>query len=73
MTPQQQFGAAVRLRRRELRLSQHDLGRLLDLQPSVSRLERGGRDARLDTMVRIARALRTTPAELVRQIGALAT
>lgn len=50
-------------------MSQFEFAQALRVQPSaISRLERGGRDPRLDTIVRVARVLETTPAELIRDI-----
>ncbi|MHB1782517.1 MAG: helix-turn-helix transcriptional regulator [Acidimicrobiales bacterium] len=56
----------VRERRRELRLSQLELGRRAGLtQQAVSYIERGIGIPRVTTMVRVARSLGTTVEQLV--------
>jgi transcriptional regulator with XRE-family HTH domain len=64
--PQQQFGANLRRLRRDAGLSQMQLGDRANLHFSeISRLERGLRDPRLTTVMRLARALDVPPAELL--------
>ena len=64
-----EFGANVRRLRAAAGLSQEQLGELCDMHLSaVSRLERGLRDPRLTTIMRLAKALSVTPAELVEDV-----
>ena len=61
------FGARLRECRRAAGLSQEQLGFAAGLhRTEISLLERGGRDARLSTVARLARALGHEPADLVR-------
>lgn len=70
MQPQQQFGANLRRLRLAAGLSQMQLGDRAGLHFSeISRLERGLRDPRLTTVVRLARALGVPPAELLPGAG----
>jgi transcriptional regulator with XRE-family HTH domain len=67
--PEQQLGANIRRLRRDRGLSQEALAHASELHPTeVSRLERGVREPRLGTIVRIARALRVEPARLLERI-----
>lgn len=51
-------------------ISQEELGFLCELhRTEISLLERGGREPRLGTIVKLAGALETTPAELCSGIG----
>lgn len=69
MRPVEQFAANVRARRIAAGLSQEQLSRLTDLHPTeISRLERAVREPRLSTIVRVARALDVTPAELLERV-----
>jgi transcriptional regulator with XRE-family HTH domain len=62
----QRFARNLREHRVRLGLSQEALGDACDLhRTEISLLERSGRDPRLSTIVRIAQALRVTPAELL--------
>jgi transcriptional regulator with XRE-family HTH domain len=64
--PKQQFAANLRRLRLAAGLSQMQLGDRAGLHFSeVSRLERGLRDPRLTTIVRLAGALQVPPAELL--------
>jgi transcriptional regulator with XRE-family HTH domain len=64
--PQDQLGANIREIRRAAGLSQMELSDRCGLHFSeISRLERGGRDARLSTIVKLARGLGVSPAELL--------
>lgn len=66
MEPRERFGGNVRAMRTRRGLSQEALAERCRLHPTeISRLERGVRDPRLATMVRIARALGVAPAELL--------
>ena len=70
MDAQGQFGATVRRLRLAAGLTQEQLGERCKMDLSaVSRLERGGRNPRLDTMVRLAEALGVPPAALLQDIG----
>lgn len=62
MSPRQRFAANLRRARTELGLSQEELGLRCDLhRTEVSLLERGGREPRLGTIVKLAAVLETTP------------
>lgn len=70
MTPQQQFGANLRRLRRAAGLSQMELADRSKLHfTEISRIERYGRDVRLITVVKLARGLDLTPADLLADIG----
>jgi transcriptional regulator with XRE-family HTH domain len=65
MTPQERFAANLRLARTKVGISQEELGNRCDLhRTEISLLERAGREPRLGTLVKLAGALETTPAEL---------
>ncbi len=69
MDPLEQFATNLRRRRSSASLTQEELGFKADLHPTeVSRLERGKRDPRLSTIVRLARALDITTGELLRGV-----
>lgn len=64
--PVEQFAANMRAARVRLGLSQEALGHAAGLhRTEISLLERGARDPRLVTIVRVARALKLAPAELL--------
>jgi transcriptional regulator with XRE-family HTH domain len=64
------FAHNLRERRRASGLSQEALGHRAGLHPTeVSRLERGTRDPRPSTLVRLATALEIPVAELVDGVG----
>lgn len=66
MQPQDQLGANIRELRRAAGLSQIELSHRCGLHFSeISRLERGGRDARLSTIVKVAQGLGVAPAQLL--------
>ena len=66
VTPQQQFGRNVRAARERLGVSQVRLGAAARMhRTEVSLLERGTRDPRLSTLVRLAKALGIAPATLL--------
>ena len=69
MDAQAQFGATVRRLRLAAGLTQEQLGERCRMDLSaVSRLERGERNPRLDTLVRLARALDVPPAALLEDV-----
>ena len=66
MNPQERFAANLRRARTDAGLSQEELGRRCGLhRTEVSLLERAGREPRLGTIVKLARALRSTPDALL--------
>lgn len=70
MTPQERFAANLRRIRTAAGISQEELGYLCDLhRTEVSLLERAGREPRLATIVKLAGALKTTPADLCEGIS----
>lgn len=70
MNPQERFAVNLRKARTEAGVSQEELGYLCDLhRTEVSLLERAGREPRMATIVKLAGALNTTPAQLCEGIG----
>jgi transcriptional regulator with XRE-family HTH domain len=66
VTPAEQFGATIRMIRRSYGWSQETLGGLAGLhRTEIQKLAGGRRDPRLETIVRLARALRVDPGLLV--------
>jgi transcriptional regulator with XRE-family HTH domain len=64
--PTAQFAANLRRLRLAAGLTQERLSAAIQMEPAeISRLERGGRDPQLLTMVRLARGLDVTVAELL--------
>ena len=60
------FGAAVRLRRKELQLSQEALADLAEIDRShMGKIERGERNVTLLNIIRIAFALEVKPSDLL--------
>ncbi|MBK8294082.1 MAG: helix-turn-helix transcriptional regulator [Solirubrobacterales bacterium] len=69
MNVQDKFANALRARRKELKLSQEELGDLCGIhRTEISLLERSGRDPRLTTIVKISRALEIEPSRLIEGI-----
>lgn len=63
--PAQRFGQNVRKRREELDMTQEDLAHAASMHPTaISHIELGKRDARFNNIVRIAGALKVSPATL---------
>jgi transcriptional regulator with XRE-family HTH domain len=63
--PQERFGVNLRKKRLRLALSQEELGLRCGLdRTEVSLLERGGRSPQLETILKLAGVLRTTPNQL---------
>ncbi|HEY5053279.1 MAG TPA: helix-turn-helix transcriptional regulator [Solirubrobacterales bacterium] len=66
MEPQEQFAANLRTHRRRSRLSQEALGAVSSMhRTEIGLLERSERDPQLATIVKLARALKIEPAELL--------
>ena len=60
------FGAAVRVRRRALGLSQEEFAEKVDCHRNfVGRIERGEQNPTVDTLVRIARALKCKVRDII--------
>lgn len=60
------FGERLKELREELDLSQDDVAREADIHPTaIGRLERGSREPRLTTILRVARGLGVSPSELL--------
>ena len=69
MEPAQQFAANLRRARDAAGLSQEELSERSGLHSTeISRLERGVREPRLGTIVRIARGLGLQPADLLTDV-----
>lgn len=69
MEPRAQFAENLRATRRRRKMSQEALGRAADLHPTeISRLERAKREPRLMTVVRLARALEVSAADLLKGV-----
>jgi transcriptional regulator with XRE-family HTH domain len=65
MQPRDRFAVNLRKARQRKRISQEELGFLCDLhRTEISLLERGGREPRLGTIVKLAGALDSSPEEL---------
>ena len=66
MEPRQRFARNVRAERERRGLSQEALGHACGLhRTEISLLERAGRDPRLSTIVKVARALHVPPSFLL--------
>lgn len=64
--PQKQLGAKIRELRVRGELTQEELADACDLHPTeIGRVERGDRDVRLSTIVRVARGLDVAPSVLL--------
>jgi len=65
------FGQRLRALRARQGVSQDDLARETDVHPTaIGRLERGSREPRLTTILRLARGLEVRPGELVDDLAA---
>lgn len=65
----ERFAANLREQRKSRKLSQEELGFECDLhRTEISLLERAGREPRLWTLIKLARALEVKPADLLRGI-----
>lgn len=70
MLPEKQFARNLRRHRKRVGLSQEALGEACGLhRTEISLLERGGREPRLSTIVRLAKGLGVTPCDLVEGTG----
>ena len=69
MEPKQQFAANLRRLRLAAGLTQEQMSAAVQMEPAeISRLERGGRDPQLLTIVRLARGLDVGVTELLADI-----
>ena len=65
MEPRDRFAVNLRRARQRKQISQEELGFRCELhRTEISLLERGGREPRLGTIVKLAGALDTTPEDL---------
>lgn len=65
MEPRDRFAVNLRKARKEAKISQEELGLRCELhRTEISLLERGGREPRLGTIVKLAGALGTTAEDL---------
>jgi transcriptional regulator with XRE-family HTH domain len=65
MKPRERFAINLRKARKRKAISQEELGFRCDLhRTEISLLERGGREPRLGTIVKLAGSLDTTPEQL---------
>jgi transcriptional regulator with XRE-family HTH domain len=65
MKPRDRFAINLRKARQKAKVSQEELGFRCDLhRTEISLLERGGREPRLGTIVKLSGALDVTPEEL---------
>jgi transcriptional regulator with XRE-family HTH domain len=70
MEPRQRFAQSLRKARQAKRISQEELGFRCSLhRTEISLLERGGREPRLGTIIKLCAALETTPDDLCAGIG----
>lgn len=64
--PQKQLGDNIRRLRLKQELTQEDLAHACDLHPTeIGRIERGERDLRLSTIMRVSRGLGVPPSVLL--------
>lgn len=69
MKPRDRFAINLRKARQKKEISQEELGFRCDLhRTEISLLERGGREPRLGTIMKLASALDSSPNELCRGI-----
>ena len=65
MKPRERFATNLRKARQKKGISQEELGYMCDLhRTEISLLERGGREPRMGTIVKLAGSLETTPDQL---------
>lgn len=66
MEPKDQVGTNIRSHRKRMKLTQEALAHKCDMHPvELGRAERGKRDLRVSTVVRIAHGLEIAPKELL--------
>lgn len=66
MDPRERFGRNLRARRTAREMSQEDLAGATGLHATeIGRLERGTREPRLGTIVKLAKGLKTTASDLL--------
>jgi transcriptional regulator with XRE-family HTH domain len=64
------FGRRVREVRKRRAMSQDDLARETDIHPtSIGRIERGGREVKLTTILRLAHGMGVEPGELTDKLA----
>jgi len=65
MKPRERFATNLRKARQKAGISQEELGHMCDLhRTEISLLERGGREPRMGTILKLSGSLETTPNEL---------
>jgi transcriptional regulator with XRE-family HTH domain len=65
MKPRDRFAKSLKKARKRARISQEELGFRCDLhRTEISLLERGGREPRLGTMIKLCGVLKVTPQDL---------
>lgn len=65
MKPRDRFAISLKKARKKAQISQEELGFRCDLhRTEISLLERGGREPRLGTMIKLCSVLKVTPEEL---------
>jgi transcriptional regulator with XRE-family HTH domain len=65
MQPRDRFAINLRKARQKSQISQEELGFRCDLhRTEISLLERGGREPRMGTIIKLSSALKVTPEEL---------
>ena len=67
----EKFGQRVRSLRKQRGLSQETLSEMCDLHPTyIGQIERGEKNASLETIMRICKGLDVSPSDLFKNIGA---
>ena len=70
MKPRERFSINLRKARQKAEISQEELGYRCELhRTEISLLERGGREPRLGTIIKLSGALDTTPEQLCEGIA----
>jgi transcriptional regulator with XRE-family HTH domain len=70
MKPRERFSTNLRKARQKAKISQEELGYRCELhRTEISLLERGGREPRLGTIIKLSGALDTTPEQLCEGIA----
>ncbi len=69
VSPAKQFGSNISQRRKALKLTQEDLAHAAGLHPTaISHIEQGKRDARFGNILKLAKALHCSPADLFEDV-----